>query len=126
MTTKRPWTSGDWRVLVSDYDDFDDGTYVIMDTRIKNPGNFRCAHEWKCESVNEPEALANARLMAAAPQLYEALEVASDAIEHFVPIVGEVDRHTLNENELVALDAMLHIMSALRAANPSAFESEVE
>lgn len=69
---------------------------------------------------------ADARLFAAAPQMYEALEAARDAINDLMPTLGEENRRELNDSELSALDAMLHIHAALRAANPDVFESEVE
>lgn len=69
------FTPGPWCV----FDDagFDDGYIgVSMASHSKSPNNYETGHLWYCE-VNfldaDAEILANAALIAAAPDLYEAL-----------------------------------------------------
>lgn len=70
-------TKGPWSVE----EDEDEGRIIIvMDTRIDSPGYYTAIHEVVVADCIEPdekgydEALANANVMAAAPELYEALK----------------------------------------------------
>lgn len=109
MTDKRPWTEARLNVWYSEHD----GKWAVT-PEIPAGENFALR-------IATFTSEADARLFAASPEMYEALEVARDAINDLMPTLGEENRRELNDSELSALDAMLHIHAALRAANPSAF-----
>lgn len=62
----------------------------IAYVRIDDDGTFEEGY-----MIPEKEAKANAKLIAAAPDLLEALEIAKETIEHFVQVTGQNFDNTL-------------------------------
>lgn len=73
MSGETKWTPGPWVVS-----DSQDEVSVCMGTAIDSPYEYTCGHVWQTPDVYWSEAdkedIANAQLIAAAPDLYEALE----------------------------------------------------
>lgn len=99
MTTKH--TPGPWRLVETD-----EGHEIHFGSRITSPGRFRAQHRpveyehslFPDESQYYAEAVANARLIAAAPDLLEALE-ALVAEQNGPPLLG---RHEASWREAMA------------------------
>lgn len=73
MSGETKWTPGPWVVS-----DSQDEVSVCMGTAIDSPYEYTCGHVWQASDVYWSEAdkedIANAQLIASAPDLYEALD----------------------------------------------------
>ena len=80
-------TPGPW-----DIEENDDGCIsVIMGSAVVSPGEYACADSWASDADwDDPVAMANATLMAAAPDMLEALEMMMAAYEAVLPGIGSI------------------------------------
>lgn len=110
MTDKRPWTEGSLKA------EFVFDTWYVMNTH----DNCPIAEAITCN------AEADARLFAASPEMYEALHnsliLLLTQYETCVAMGEPPDELTSSELR----KTISEVCAALRAANPSAFESEGE
>jgi len=83
--TPGPWVVHLPKPIDEQEDDGDGQIAIHMGTRIKSPGYYRLAHEIVLgegmEPGQNPEMIANAYLIAAAPDMYEALRHILEAID---------------------------------------------
>ena len=118
---KRPWSKGPWHVSTSFRLDryyhavsapkWDALAQVV--TMLEDEPNADCE-----------EGMANVRLIAAAPELYEALKAheAWEAKLIHTSLLGRISNAMMDE--LIKVQEMRN--TALRAANPDAFDAEGE
>lgn len=69
------FTKGEWMVVCGA--GFDDEIGVGMDSYLKNPDDYYTNHLWTCDIQPydaDKECMANAHLIAAAPEMYEMLK----------------------------------------------------
>lgn len=87
------FTPGPW--VVADSLDFDNVS-VVMDTAIDNPSSYITGNVWACDlwwDECDEEDIANAHLISAAPDMYEALEELLQLIEIERPDWQHTEQH---------------------------------
>ena len=114
-------TEGPWAVEADPMDDRDYETMIVLPNKSGGFGTWiaRAEHNWNEASAGEhriswAEAQANARLIAAAPELLEALEATTHEVESVIRLVSNLT--VRDEMQAVADKARSAIAKATGAA----------
>lgn len=106
--SKEKFTKGPWQVVFAA--GFDAEIGVGMDSYLKDESDFYTNHLWTCEVQSEDaddECLANAALIAAAPEMYGMLEYVKRSFELMVELEVVKCAKDKLEVDIAAIESLL-------------------
>jgi len=112
MTSEPKWTPGPWDFSMAKMPV--DGEYDYCISAMMDGERHVISEAFgRVSEKQRPNAHANARLIAAAPELYEALETAAEALENYSDVLDGMDGHPRPND---AMKALMEVNAALKKA----------